>query len=237
MRIIIILLLLTLNCNNLVGVDTNSILKQVDEAMYPDQITYTAKMIICRPEKEYKKLMRVYIKGYDEALVEFLEPPQERGLKILMRGDNVWMYLPSVEKVIRLTGKMKMMGGEFVHDDIMRVRLNLDYNAEFLQKEDNHYILQLKAKNKKVTYDMIKYWIRDDNYLPIKAEFYTIGGKLLKILTYSELREFSKRLMPSKFIMENAFTKDYKTTLDIISCDYSYIPDRLFTQEYLKKGL
>lgn len=219
------------------GLDANSVLKQVDEAMYPAQITYTAKMTISRPEKEHKKLMRVYIKGYDKALVEFLEPPQERGLKILMIDDNVWMYLPSVEKVIRLTGRMKMMGGEFVHDDIMRVRLSLDYNAESLQKEDNYYILHLKAKSKKVTYDKIRYWIREDNYLPIKAEFYTIGGKILKILTYSNLKEFNRGLMPSELIMENAFTKDYKTTLEITSCDYGYIPDRLFTQEYLKKGL
>ncbi|MDI6704059.1 MAG: outer membrane lipoprotein-sorting protein [bacterium] len=233
----VIILLLVLNCNNLLGLDANGMLKQVDEAMYPTQITYTAEMTIYRPKKEYKKLMRVYIKGYDKALVEFLEPPKERGLKILMKEDDVWMYLPSVEKVVRLTGRMKMMGGEFVHDDIMRVRLSLDYNAESLQQEDNHCILQLNAKNKKVTYDKIKYWIREDNYLPVKAEFYTIGGKLLKILKYSEPKKFGERLMPSKLIMENAFTKDYKTTLEIISCDYSYIPDRLFTQEYLKKGL
>lgn len=231
------MLLLILNCNNLFGLDANSVLKQVDEAMYPAQITYTAKMTIYRPKKEYKKLIKVYIKGYDKALVEFLEPPQERGLKILMIDDNVWMYLPSVEKVIRLTGRMKMMGGEFVHNDIMRVRLSLDYNAESLQKEDNYYILQLKAKSKKVTYDKIRYWIREDNYLPIKAEFYTIGGKLLKILSYSKLKEFNRRFMPTELIMENAFTKDYKTILEIISCDENYIPDRLFTQEYLKKGL
>jgi len=215
----------------------NTFFKEMEKAIYPEDVTYTARMTILRPGKEYKKVIKVYIQGYEKSLIEFLEPPQERGTKILMIGDNMWMYLPSVEKIIRLSGKTKVMGGEFIYDDILRAKLTIDYYVESMEKDEKQTILNLKAKDKIAAYDKIRLIVNSDNYLPIRGEFYTIGGILLKTLDYSEYTTFGKKIIPARLLMQLAVSSDYKTIIEIIKYDDNKIPKRIFSQEYLKKGL
>ncbi len=212
-------------------------LKKADEAIFPSNVTYTGEMTIYRPNKEYTKALKVYIKGRDKSLIEFLSPPKERGTKLLLKEDYVWMYLPSVEKIIRLAGKTSLVGGDFTHDDILRIRLAENYEAISMNEEENCYVLELKAKSKNISYGKIMYYVNKKNFLPIKCEFYVLGDRLFKTLTYQEPKIIKGRLMHSILIMENAFTKDYKTIMKLKDASFEHIPDRIFTQEYLSKGL
>lgn len=219
------------------GETEDAYIKNLEKAIYPENVAYTARMTIYRPGKEYKKLIKVYLKGYDKSLIEFVEPPQERDTRILMIGENMWMYLPSVEKVIRLSGRVKVMGGEFIYDDIMRAKLTIDYTPESLEKQEGGDTVTLKAKGKTAAYEKIKLLLNANNFLPMRSEFYTAGGVLLKTLDYSEAVTFGKKTIPSRLLMQLAVSHDYRTVMDIVAYKYSDIPERVFTQEYLKKGL
>jgi len=72
--------------------------------------------------------------------------------------------------------------------------------------------------------------------LPIKAEFYVFGDRLLKTLTYEKPRLMKGRIIPTSLIMQNAFTQDYITTLELEDINFEPIKERIFTEEYLKKG-
>jgi len=218
--------------------DLQDILKKVEGSIYPENVVFVAEMTIHRPHKEYHKKIKVYLKGNERSLVEFLEPAQERGLKVLNIDKNMWMFLPSVDKVIRLSGKMSVTGGDFVYDDILRVKYGIDYSPASLSIEGQHYLLALKAKTNRASYKEILIRVNPESYLPISQEFYVSGDLLLKRLTYLQPKLFEGRSIPSQFLMEIANSKDFKTTLNIV--DYSNtheIPERVFTQEYLKKGL
>jgi len=167
-----------------------------------------------------------------------LEPAQERGLKILNIDKNMWMFLPSVEKVIRLSGKMSVTGGDFVYDDILRVKYGIDYSPVSLAIEGQHHLLALKAKTNTASYKEILIRFDPESHLPVSQEFYVSGGLLLKSLTYSAPKRFEGRSIPSQFLMTLSNSKDYRTTLNIIDYNDTHeIPERVFTQEYLKKGL
>lgn len=212
-------------------------LKKTIEGMYPLNVVYTSEMVIKRPNKEYRKKMKVYLKGKDNSLVEFFYPPKEQGLKILSKQDITWMYLPSVEKIIRLSGKTSVAGSDFIYQDILRVRLDEDYNATSLKEEENRYILELRAKTKNVAYEKILYFVDKKTLLPLEGYFYVLEDRLLKTLTYKEPKMVKGRLIPTLLIMQNAFTKDYETILKMEDVDFEPISDRIFTQEYLKKGI
>lgn len=212
--------------------------KKIEKTIYPDNVVYVGEMNVHRPKKDFCKKIKVYLKGAEKSLVEFLSPPQESGTRILMISNNTWMFLPSVEKVIRLSGRINVTGGDFIYDDILRAKLTIDYEAISVIKGEKNMVLSLRAKTNMAQYYQIKIIFNPENYLPIKQEFYTRDGGLLKVLTYSELKHIGGKLIPTKFVMELANSEDYKTTIKII--DYSdvyQIPERVFTQEYLKKGL
>jgi len=235
MWILISLILLSKVC---FSITPKELLEKADRAMYPENATYISKMTIYRGDRVYEKLVKVYIKGDDKALIELLEPKRDRGIKILKLKDACWMYLPSVSKTIRAVGGINVMGGDFIYDDILSVRLSKDYEVSSMEEMDKDFLLVLKAKGKGLAYDMIRYWIDKENYLPKRAEFYGIGGeRLIKILDLREPKMFINKLHPSLLVMQLAFSKDYKTTLEITSFNNDPIPDRIFTKEYMKKGL
>jgi len=214
------------------------VLEKVERSIYPENVVYVAEMTIDRPKKKYLKKIKVYLKGNDKSLVEFLEPAQERGLKVLSIDKNIWMFLPSVEKVIRLSGKMSITGGDFAYDDILRVKYGIDYSPVSLSMEGQHHLLALKAKTNRASYKEILIRFDPENHLPVSQGFYVSGGLLLKNLTYSAPTLFQGRSIPSQFLMTLANSTDYRTTLHIIDYNDTHeIPERIFTQEYLKKGL
>jgi len=238
MKKYIALLLLLLIAIQIHAEEGDNLLKRVEEIIYPENVTYTAEMTIHRPEKVYKKIIRVYMKGYEKSLIEFLEPPRERDTRILMIGDNMWMYLPSIEKIIRLSGRVKIMGGEFIYDDIMRAKLSVDYIVESVKKNDEKIEMLLKAKDVGITaYKKIRLTVKSNNLLPIKSEFFTTSDMLLKILEYSEPRSFAQKVIPSILLMKLATSDDYKTVMRVVDYSDSEIPDRVFTHDYLKKGM
>jgi len=238
MRLIFISLIL-LNIYKLAfAVSSKEILHEIYKAMYSKDTTYISKMKIYRTDKVYEKLIKVYIKGSDKALIEILEPKRDRGIKILRIKDDSWIYLPSVSKTIRLVGRMNFMGSDFIYDDILKVNLEKDYEVKLMEEQEEDILLIVKAKSNKLSYGIIKYEIIKENYLPKKAEFFGVEGeKLIKTLDFKEIKKFNDKLHPSLLIMQIAFSKDYKTTLEIISFSKEPIPLRIFTKEYMEKEL
>lgn len=219
------------------GPKEETYLKEIEQQIYPEYVTLKARMTIFRPGKEYRKLIKIYIKGYEKSLLEFIEPPQELGTRALMVEDNMWLYLPWVGKVIRLSGRTNVVGGEFIYDDILRPKFTLDYAADSIGEEKGETVLTLKAKNKTAAYSQIKLYAALDTHQPVRSEFYTASGLLLKQLIYSNPRAFKGKMIPSNLSMQLAVSKDYRTEMEIIEYDTRPIPTRIFTQEYLKKGL
>ncbi|MEW6621183.1 MAG: outer membrane lipoprotein-sorting protein [bacterium] len=219
------------------------IVKKADQVLHPDYAIYAADMITIKQNGEKKLFqLKIYVSGKDHALVWYLSPPRERGTGYLLDDNNMWMYFPSVERSVRISSSQTIMGTDFSTADILKVRLAEDYDAILLSMEELDgipvYSLELKAKSNNAAYNEIKYWIKKDGFIPIKMEFYTISGKLLKILTYSEVKNIGGRTRPIKLTMESMINVGYKSIMSLTTADYeTKIPDYFFTQEYLDRGL
>ncbi|MEW5801716.1 MAG: outer membrane lipoprotein-sorting protein [bacterium] len=224
------------------GPDAAQLVKAADEALVRDTAIYTMKMIEYKKEKVDKEYtIEVWIKGNDKTIIRFLEPPRERGRAILMNGDDMWMYLPDVNRSMRVSPKARMMGTDFSNADVANMRLLDDYSARMIGPDTldggaQGYKLELKRRHSKAVYDRILYWIGLDHNLPLRREFYVISGKLLKTLSYSEPCEVSGRLIPRRWTMESALSKDKKTVMTTEKVIWSpEIDDTLFTQGQLSR--
>ena len=70
--------------------------------------------------KSYK--LHSYGRGAEEAAIEYLEPARDKGTKMLKKNEELWMWLPSVEKTQKLSGHMLrqgMMGSDMSYEDLM----------------------------------------------------------------------------------------------------------------------
>jgi hypothetical protein len=127
---------------------------------------------------------RLLVKAEDDASVaDTLEPSRFKGSKILQVGRNMWLTRPGLSKPIPISPRQRM-SGQASNGDIAATNYAKDYEAQLGQQEsvdeEACYVLDLKAKHNRATYDKIRYWVSVKRSVGVKAEFYSVSGKLLK---------------------------------------------------------
>jgi outer membrane lipoprotein-sorting protein len=184
--------------------------------------------------------MKIFSKGRKKMLAQFLAPAREVGRALLCNGDIMRLYLPDISKSIRVSPEQLFMGSDFSHGDLMQIDLEQDYQVHLLGTEkletDSCYVLELTAQNPKVAYNKIQFWIRQPDFLPVRQEYYTLSGKLLKILTYSQPQNMGGVIRPTVLTMINVLTPEEKTVVTWLEMRTDVkLSDYLFTQQYLEK--
>jgi outer membrane lipoprotein-sorting protein len=223
--------------------DAGTILTRAGKAVVGDEATYTLRMTVSRPGKSERTVeMKGWKKGNERGRARYTSPPKERGTGYLRSGDNTWMFLPAAQKVVRVGEKQNFGGSDFSNADIFRLALIDDYDPTLAGEEaaegEPCYKLELKAKDRTVAYDRVVYWVRTDGtYFPVRAEYYTLSGKKLKWLTFTDVKTLGKRVRPTRLIMENALEPGARTTLTFLSIeDGVRLDDRVFTPAALERG-
>ena len=220
------------------------ILQRLDENTVVTTSSYKARMIISLGGTVREKGFTGYGEGKEHAYMEFTYPARDKGTRFLKIEDEMWMYLPSVEKATKIAGHMlrqSMMGSDFSYDDVVEnEKLTELYDVELTGTdsigEKECYVLELTAKVPDVTYYSRKTWVDKDKYVALKVELYAKSGKLMKEITVSEFKNVNKYTFPTSIKMVNKLRRDTYTELILenVKLDIS-IPDRVFTKAYLER--
>ena len=135
---------------------------------------------------ESERLLDVKARGYD-FLGIVLAPPKAKRQKILMVNHNMWFAKPGLKKPVPLSSRQKLIGGA-AYGDIAATNYSDDYRHQLVGTEavtgEMCYVFDLKAATKKATYDRIKYWVSKRRTVGVKAEYYTVSGKIFKRATF-----------------------------------------------------
>ena len=221
-----------------------------------DTARMEAKMVIYIGGQIREKTMVSYSEGRDKSFSEFLSPPRDKGVKYLKIGDNMWMYLPSVDKIIKIAGHMlrqSMMGSDFSYEDALESSKLLEkYDVELVSEETISivfrkgeeeigkarpcYVLELTAKVKDVIYYKRKIWVDKEIFVPVKEELFALSGKKLKVMTLADVRKYGRRYYPTYIAMSNLLRSDSLTEMIVEKAQFDIrIPKDTFTQRNLKK--
>jgi outer membrane lipoprotein-sorting protein len=172
--------------------------------------------------------------GGDKLRLTFKEPKTLAGHEILRLGDELWRYVPSLKRSMRVASRDDFEAGDFRNADVLRVDLVRDYKITSMKEDGANYVLDLAASTKQAGYDRIVFTVRKVDYMPMQEEFYASSGKKLRSMTFSEPKEFGKHTRPSKVKMVNELTKGQFTEMTINGFDVvDSIPEKTFRKESL----
>lgn len=164
---------------------------------------------------------RLLVKAVDDASVaETLEPTRFKGSKLLQVGRNMWLTRPGLSKPIPISPRQRM-SGQASNGDIAATNYAKDYEASMVQQEavegEACHVLDLKAKHNRATYDKVRYWVSVRREVAVKAEFYSVSGKLLKtaLFDYGNTIEYDGKRIPfvSKMTIRDALI-DAETVME-----------------------
>jgi len=216
------------------------IVEKADLVRFPAegfQVDVTITTSTSGQEADVRKY-RVLAKGSSNSVVMVTEPASERGQILLMKGRDLWVFMPDVSQPIRLALSQRLTG-QVANGDLARANFATDYNPKILRSEkignDDYHVLELTGIDRGVTYQRVVYWVRQKDYWPYKAEFYSLSNRLLKTCKYDNFKTLEGRKRPTRLIMEDALRGGEQSVLEYAGMKLRDLPDKVFTKEYLKK--
>ena len=185
-----------------------------------------------------KRKYKVLSKGNENTIVQVTEPESDRGQAILMRGRDLWVFLPNISQPVRLSLSQRLTG-QVSNGDLARANFTGDYRPRLLRTEKvdgvDCHVLELTAVDRGVTYARVLYWVRQANSYPVRAEFYSVSERMLKTCRYENFRSIGGRVRPTRLVLQDALKKGEESILDYSNLKLRDLPDRMFTKEYLRR--
>lgn len=217
-----------------------SILEKADQIRFPQESFQVDISIVTAAEGQSPdtRKYRILSKGNENTIVQITEPASERGQTMLMKGRDLWIFLPNVSQPVRLSLAQRLTG-QVANGDLARANFSGDYTPKLLRTDtiegQKYHVLELTAVDRGVTYNKVIYWVRQSNFWPHKAEFYSLSDRLLKTCTYDNFKQLGGKVRPTRLVMEDSLRKGELSTLEYSAMKLRELPDKIFTKEYLKK--
>lgn len=165
----------------------------------------------------------------------FEKPERDKGREVLRLSDDLWTFMPSVGKVVRIADRDSFAGGDFSNADILRVDWLKKFDAKIIKTLPKQWIVELNAKSPQSAYAKMRLWVDKSNGQPVQQQYYDSHGTLLKRCLYGDVKKFGSIERPARLVMENVITKQ-KSELVIKELNQvDKFPDSRFVVDNLGK--
>lgn len=189
------------------------IIDQVDRLLRGESSVARFTMDIRTEHWERSLTLRAWSLGTEYALVRVEAPAKETGTATLKAGQEVWNYLPRVDRTIKVPSSMMMgswMGSHFTNDDLVKESTLVDdYDIEIdfegaREGVDVWEFVLIPRPEAPVVWGKIRYQVRRDDLMPTWARYYDESDELVRTMTFSEHHVMDGRLVPAVMTVEPA---------------------------------
>jgi outer membrane lipoprotein-sorting protein len=188
--------------------------------------------------------MKSWSKGTDKSLIRIEAPAKEKGVTTLKVGDNIWNYLPKVDRTMKVPAGMmsgSWMGSHFSNDDLVKEsRMADDYTYSITARPDaagaGNWVLECMAKPEAaVVWGKVVVTVRPDR-LPEQIQYLDEKGVLIRTMKFTDLKEIDGKLAPSRMLLtpEDKPGEFTEIVYDELTFDVD-LPDSMFSLQALKE--
>ena len=226
----------------------SEILEQIEQIM---EITKDVKTKVTMTQQKVdqgvKTIEMIYYRRDedDSFLIVMTAPEVEKGNGYLRVGDNFWMYRRNTRTFQHVNRDESIGGSDAKAADFEKRKLTELYQGakdemgnELLTEENLGkipvYKFELHAKVNDVDYPKKIYWVKKDDYLPLKEESYSLSGTLMQTAYYLKYAPIKGRFVPVKHMYIDEFEKGNKTMVDISNISTKKLDKKIFTKAYLE---
>ncbi len=203
------------------------------------------KMIVVRPSWSREVTMKSWSMGDEYYLILITEPVKDKGQTFLKRETDMWNWMPSISKMIKIPPSMmsqSWMGSDFTNDDLVKMNSYVNqYTHKIIGEEVveslNCYKLELIPKpDAPVVWGKVLAWISKEEFYQLKLEFYDEDDVLINRQESSDIRQFSDRKLPAKMVMTPVDEPGNQTIIEIFDNEFNIdIDESFFSQQNMKK--
>lgn len=220
------------------------ILARVDANALSESKIAASRMIIHGRRGSRTVTARSWQRGITDSFTEYLYPPREKGTKMLKLGDRLWIYSPSTDRTILISGHMlrqSLMGSDLSYEDMMEdPQLLNSYEASIAGEEKvmgrDTWILDLTAKKTDLAYHKRRMWVDKKRFVALKGNLYAKSGKLLKQVTVQRVEQVEGRWIAMELTFKDMLKQGDGTLMVVESIRFNpEIPAHVFSKAALRR--
>lgn len=186
-------------------------------------------------------------------MTRFLSPSDIKGTVSLLiehadQDDDIWIYLPALKKVRRMAASDKkdsFVGTDFSYGDVIGHKVN-EWKHQLIGEETLDgspcFVVESLPNNDDIRdssgYAKRKAWIRKDNFVTVKAEFWDEAGQPLKVSRFFDIRQVDaerQRWQAMRLESENQQTR-HRTVIQFENFKVNQqVKEDFFTTRYMEK--
>ncbi len=220
----------------------DELLNAADDIQRGESSHATVTMQVKTDRYERTMKMESWAKGTEQTLIRILEPAKDAGVATLKVDDNIWNYLPKVDRTMKVPAGMmggSWMGSHFTNDDLVKEsRMSEDFDGVITGRPEQGgaWVIELTPKpNAPVVWGKVVVRINPDK-IPTKIEYFDEKGALVRTMLFEDIREMDGRKVPATMTLQPADKPDEFTRFTYVDIDFDTdIPDSTFSLQALKR--
>ncbi|NNC96082.1 MAG: outer membrane lipoprotein-sorting protein [Chitinophagales bacterium] len=221
------------------------IVRKADENAQGINSSYSEMTItIVRPKWEREMSLKSWSKGNDFSMIYILTPVKDKGTIFLKRKKEVWNWLPTIGRSIKLPPSMMMqswMGTDMTNDDIVREASVIeDYDhtlvgEEKIENRECYKIEMIPKEDAVVVWSKVIVYIDKTDFIQMRSEMYDEEGFLVNTLLASDIKNMDDHLIATKLEVIPSDKEGNKTLMTINTIEFDIeIADDFFTVANMK---
>ena len=221
--------------------EAEDIMKKLDDNMRGKNIYMSISMKMVSLGHERTMKMQSYSQGTKKSFVKITYPPKDKGITFLSLNNQMWQYVPRIERVIKIPPSMMLqnwMGSDITNDDMVKQSSIVeDYTPKIIKRDGSVVTIELIPKeDAPVVWGKIITNIDINTYTSNKDIFYDEDGEEVRFFIYDKVKKFGKYYIPTYWRVESKERKDRYTEIFLDEVEYDgEISDMYFQKSALKR--
>jgi outer membrane lipoprotein-sorting protein len=226
--------------------DVNEIFEINDrrQAFDGTDLSMEMKMITSVPgEDDEVKSLKIFRKDENNKfMIIFTSPITDAGNGYLYIDNNLWFYDSESREFIKKTKSESLGGSDAKSRDVEKPKMtelyNWTYEGTGKVGKIKCYLISGEAAVSDVAYPKTKIWVRQDNYLLVKRQEFSVSDTLSQTVYYLHYTKINfneeEKYIADKILIKDELEKGKQTLMEHSNISLAELPDNIFTKAYLE---
>jgi outer membrane lipoprotein-sorting protein len=225
--------------------DAHEIVRRAEDKIRGKSQYAEINMTIIKPTWSRQMSMKSWMLGTDYALVLITSPARENGQVTLKRKNEIWNWIPSIGRRIKIPPSMMMqswMGSDFTNDDLVKESsIVRDYTQRLagdttIAGYDTYSIELVPKPDAAVVWSKIRLFVAKDGDLELQADYLDEKGHLVRRMVGSKVQEMGGRTIPTYWEIIPINKPGETTTLEYTRLEFDIdIGESFFSIQNMKR--
>ncbi len=193
------------------AMEVEELIRHVDRLWRGATSQSTMTMTVKTSRYQRSMTMEAWSRGKDYSLIVIRKPVKDRGIATLKVKENIWNYLPKINRVTKVPSSMmsgSWMGSHFTNDDLVKESTfedDYDSSITYEGKRDGKMIYEFTSLPKPdaaVVWGRVVMELEQKSLAPYRALYYDEDGVLVRTLIFDKNKKIGERIVPMRMSLQ-----------------------------------